>query len=86
MAESHTTAWNPNDIRTRPAGCWQYYRGGVIVPITEDEARHNFDGWKVHSDDRGAATFMLKQLWNEIDQLRDSLTEAEAALETFING
>ncbi len=70
MSNQTAEAWDPNDIGARPAGSWQYYRAGKIVPITEEEARRNFDCWHFLSDDRGAATFMIEQLWNEIDQLR----------------
>ncbi len=49
---------------------WRFYREGVIVPITEEEARHTFDRWQVLSDDRGAALLMIEQLWEEIDRLR----------------
>lgn len=49
---------------------WKFYRNGKIVPITEEEARRTFDGWSTLSDDRGAATLMIEQLWQEIDRLR----------------
>jgi hypothetical protein len=49
---------------------WRYYRLGSITPITEDEARHTFDHWRILSDERGAAGLMLDQLWAEIDRLR----------------
>lgn len=77
--KSQSTRWNPNDIQSRPIGCWQYYRAGVIVPITEHDARHNFDGWSMLSCDRGAAGLMIKQLWNEIDQLRAEVKRLETA-------
>lgn len=70
-----TARWNPDDMASRPLSAWQFYREGVIVPITEDEARHQFDDWGYRSDGRGAAMFMLDQLWNEIDQLRVKLQE-----------
>lgn len=72
MGDSKTTeAWDANDIAgARPAGQWQYYREGVIVPIPEEEARKQFERWKILSDGRGMATFMLDQLWDEIDKLR----------------
>ena len=49
---------------------WRWYRDGVIVPVTEQHARHVFDRWQYLSDDRGAACLMIEQLWAEIDRLR----------------
>jgi hypothetical protein len=52
---------------------WVFYRDGSIVNITEDEARHQFDHWGILSDDRGAATLLIEQMWTEIDRLRKLL-------------
>lgn len=85
ISEHRTTAaitretWGSDIISDRPMGQWQDYRAGVIVPITEDEARHQFDQWRVLSDDRGAAILMVEQLWNEIDQLRSEIIRLRAA-------
>lgn len=64
---------------------WRYYRNGVIVPITEEEARHTFDRWKVLSDDRGAATLMIEQLWTEIDRLRADKESLATGWESDLN-
>jgi len=53
-----------------PEPTWQYYRRGVIANITEEEARHAFDGWQYRSDERGMALFLIEQMWREIDRLR----------------
>lgn len=82
--EAMTERWDPDNVASRPLSAWQYYRNGVIVPITEDEARHNFDRWRIRSCDRGAATFMLDQLWNEIDQLRAANGVMREALEYIL--
>jgi hypothetical protein len=52
---------------------WRFYRNGIIVPITEDEARHMFDRWSILSDENGAALTLIEQMWCEIDQLRAEL-------------
>lgn len=67
--------WCDNIPNKRPMSEWAYYRQGVINTITENEARKIFDNWKVLSCDRGAATLMIDQLWNEIDQLRAQLNQ-----------
>ena len=63
-----------NDIPSgRPTGEWAFYRNGVIQLIPESEARVTFANWGLYSDERGAATFLLNQMWNEIDRLRSEV-------------
>jgi hypothetical protein len=74
--------WNTR-TPARPDGeavAWRWYRDGVIVPITEEHARHVFDRWQVLSDDRGGAMLMIKQLWAEIDRLRAPPPPASAGV------
>lgn len=62
---------------------WKFYHHGVYGSAAEHELRAFTERLRVFIDDKGVAAVVMRQMWEEIDRLREALSDARLAMRDF---